>query len=201
MESVLLHRKESVIITVIEIIDELGIQGLTTREIAKRQGISEGTLFRHFKSKSEILYMVLEHYSQYDSDIVQSIELKKLRGINAIRYYFAVYAGYYQNYPAITSIINIHDELKNELKLEVKSKEIFDGRSGYIRRMSQEARIDGEISDKIDAECFADIIFGTFRHLLKNWRDSKYGYSFKEKSEKYIGAIIDAFSTKEFKQS
>ena len=47
----ILHRKEQLILTAIEIIDEIGIQRLTTREIAKRQQISEATIFRHFKIK------------------------------------------------------------------------------------------------------------------------------------------------------
>ena len=37
-----------------------GIQGATTREIARRAGVNEVTLFRHFKSKEQLLRAVLE---------------------------------------------------------------------------------------------------------------------------------------------
>ncbi|MDD4730008.1 MAG: NAD(+)--rifampin ADP-ribosyltransferase [Dysgonamonadaceae bacterium] len=57
----MLHRKERLIRTAIEIVDEIGIQGLTTKEIAKRQDVSEATLFRHFASKNELLKAVLDY--------------------------------------------------------------------------------------------------------------------------------------------
>src|ERR1700750_843031 len=37
-----------------------GIQGATTREIAWRAGVNEVTLFRHFKSKEQLLRAVLQ---------------------------------------------------------------------------------------------------------------------------------------------
>jgi AcrR family transcriptional regulator len=37
-----------------------GIQGATTREIARRAGVHEVTLFRHFKSKEQLLRAILK---------------------------------------------------------------------------------------------------------------------------------------------
>jgi AcrR family transcriptional regulator len=43
-----------------EILNSCGIQGATTREIARRAGVNEVTLFRHFKSKEQLLRAVLQ---------------------------------------------------------------------------------------------------------------------------------------------
>jgi AcrR family transcriptional regulator len=43
-----------------EILNRVGIQGATTREIARRAGVNEVTLFRHFKSKEQLLRAVLQ---------------------------------------------------------------------------------------------------------------------------------------------
>ena len=37
-----------------------GIRGATTREIARKAGVNEVTLFRHFKSKEQLLRSVLQ---------------------------------------------------------------------------------------------------------------------------------------------
>src|SRR6476661_2123058 len=37
-----------------------GIRGATTREIARKAGVNEVTLFRHFKSKEQLLGAVLQ---------------------------------------------------------------------------------------------------------------------------------------------
>jgi AcrR family transcriptional regulator len=91
----LLHRKEYLVLTAIDIIDELGIQGLTTREIAKRQNVSEATIFRHYKNKNDLLLAVLDYYKQFDTDIFQSIQLTQIKPMDAIRYYVMEYAEYY----------------------------------------------------------------------------------------------------------
>ena len=44
----------------IETLNRRGIQGATTREIARRAGVHEVTLFRHFKSKEQLLRAVLQ---------------------------------------------------------------------------------------------------------------------------------------------
>jgi AcrR family transcriptional regulator len=43
-----------------ETLNSRGIQGATTREIARRAGVHEVTLFRHFKSKEQLLRAILK---------------------------------------------------------------------------------------------------------------------------------------------
>ena len=43
-----------------ETLNRVGIQGATTREIAWRAGVNEVTLFRHFKSKEQLLRAILK---------------------------------------------------------------------------------------------------------------------------------------------
>jgi len=43
-----------------ETLNRVGIQGATTREIARRAGVNEVNLFRHFKSKEQLLGAVLQ---------------------------------------------------------------------------------------------------------------------------------------------
>jgi AcrR family transcriptional regulator len=43
-----------------ETLNRDGIQGATTREIARRASVNEVTLFRHFKSKEQLLRAVLQ---------------------------------------------------------------------------------------------------------------------------------------------
>ncbi|QHQ61768.1 TetR family transcriptional regulator [Anaerocolumna sedimenticola] len=136
----IIHRKERLIITTIEIIDELGLQGLSTREIAGRQGVSEATIFRHYKSKNELLLAVLENFTEFDQDIFQSIKLKKLPPREAINFLIRSHVEYYENYPAITSILLNFDELRHEKVLEDKVNCIINNRTEYLRELFEEAQ-------------------------------------------------------------
>lgn len=46
--------------TTIQLIEEMGVEKVTVREVAKRSGVSPGAPFRHFKSKSALLTAVAE---------------------------------------------------------------------------------------------------------------------------------------------
>jgi len=189
----ILHRKVRLIITTIEIIDELGIQRLSTREIAKRQGVSEATLFRHFKSKSELLIAVLDYYSQFDSDIFQSAKMKGLGPRNAIKYFITSLVEYYENYPAITSIMQVLDVLRYDPELVDKVKDVIHIRSGYIKQLVEEAQLAGEISPDVDCDNLADIISGFWREICLKWRLDNQSFSLKDRTLATLEMVLNSF--------
>lgn len=196
MNIALLHRKESVIITAIEIIDDLGLQGLTTREIAKRQGISEGTLFRHFKNKAEIMLAILDNFSKYDSDIMETINIRKLRSKEAIIYFVDAYALYYESYPAITAILQAYDSLMYDDNLRDKLKSIIYNRTDFISTLIEEGKTTGEIQAEVDAENLTNIIFGIIRVVSLKWRIEKYNFPLREKILSAVNMALNAFEIK-----
>lgn len=187
----LLHRKEGIILTAIDIMSQLGIQGLTTREIATRQGISEGTIFRHFKNKNEIIIEVMNHFSKFDMDIMDSLKIKDLSFKDAIRYYIISYAEYYHNYPEVVSIIYIYDALINEKELADRIKSIFKVRSEFLEHLVELAKGKGELCRCIDSEGLADIIQGSFRIIICKWRMEEYGFSLKDRVLSTVEMILD----------
>lgn len=193
MDIALLHRKESLILTTIDVINELGIQGLSTREIAKRQGVSEATLFRHYKSKSELLLAVLDYYSQFDSDIVKSIELKQLSPRAAIEFAVNSYVEYYENYPAITAITQLSDVLAYDEILSAKVKEIIIYRRTMVSKFIENAQIADEIKTSIGSEALADVFIGFIQFNILNWRLNKFNYSLKSTTMDGLKSLLDSF--------
>lgn len=53
------EKQQRIIASAIEIIAEKGFYGSSTSEIAKNAGVAEGTIFRHFKTKKELLYALV----------------------------------------------------------------------------------------------------------------------------------------------
>ena len=185
-----IHRKERVILTAIEIINDLGIQGLSTREIAKREDISEGTLFKHFKNKNEILLGVLEHYSQYDMDIIESIKLKKLPFAEAIKYFIDSYALYYENYPEITAITQIYEVLANDQNLAVKVMDIYNVRYKFMYDTIESAKLSGELSLEVDSIILSDTILGLFNAICLRWRFEKFSFSLQNQTMLAMDMIL-----------
>jgi AcrR family transcriptional regulator len=193
MKDNLLHRRDRLIITTIEIIDELGVQGLSTREIAKRQGVSEATIFRHYKSKNELLVAVLNYFSQFDEDIYSTAKLKRLSAKESICYLISATVEYYENYPAITSIMQLFDVLRYEMELSDIIKELLEKRIHIISELIKTAQDGGEMISDIDSRGLAIMISGYFREMCLLWRFQDRKFSLKERTLSMLNSLLDAF--------
>ncbi len=194
MKLKILHTREKLILATIDVINELGIQGFSTKEVTKRIGVSSGTLFKHFRTKNDLLVAVLSYYSQYDNDIIESIKLKKLGPKDAIIYYINRYAEYYENYPAITAITQSYDILTCDPDLEGYIKLIAFNRSNFLKTMIESAQKSGEIRADIKSEILADIINGLHKEICLKWRLNKYSFSLRDKTISALEAVLEAFS-------
>lgn len=58
------NRKQQIITAAMEIISESGAQNLTMLAIAERLGISDAALYRHFRSKFDLLRAMIEHFGR-----------------------------------------------------------------------------------------------------------------------------------------
>lgn len=186
----LLHRKDRLIITTIEIMEELGIQGLSTREIAKRQGVSEATIFRHYKNKNELIIAVLDYFSQFDNEIFQSTKLKGFHPLGAIQFLISLSVEYYENYPAITSIMQMLDVLRYQPELTDKVKQILYNRFHFIKQLVEEAQTAGEINKNLNSESVAYLITGACREICLRWRMEGMAFSLKETTLSTINVLL-----------
>ena len=62
-----LHREqrvEQIADAALAVIAESGLRGFTTKAVAERVGITDGTIFRHFKSKQEIVVAAMERLEE-----------------------------------------------------------------------------------------------------------------------------------------
>lgn len=193
----LLHRKERLILTTIELIDEIGIQKLTTREIAKREGVSEATIFRHYSSKNELLIGVLDYFTQYDADLLQTAKMRELKPLEALKFIINSYAEYYENYPAITSILQIFDVLRYEADLSEKILVIQQERTAILTQLIEAAVKDGKLKNTTKAQALAVMLSGFFRELCFNWRLNQCTYSLRDKTKEVFELIEEGFLNKE----
>ncbi len=58
------QRSEQIADAALAVIAESGLRGFTTKAIAEHVGISDGAIFKHFKSKSEIVLAAMERLEQ-----------------------------------------------------------------------------------------------------------------------------------------
>jgi AcrR family transcriptional regulator len=189
-----MHKRESIVFTTIDLINEFGIQAISTREVAKRQGISQGTVFQYFKKKSDLLNAVLDHYSLYDNDIFQTTILNKMEPKQSILFYIDTYLSYFENYPAITAVSQAYDILRDDPILGDKVKGIYDKRSNFIKSMIEEAQQAGIICREYDSSTVTDILISTCNGICLRWRINNFNFPLREKTLEAVNILLSAFN-------
>lgn len=171
-----LSRKESIILSAIEIIDEFGINDLALREISSRQGISEAALYRHFKSKEEIVLAVFDYYSKFDKSIINTIRESQLKAKQGIIFFIKSLMDNYESHPAMSSLSLSFEMLKKEDMVVQKVKEIFISRSSFIKSLIEEGQAQGLINHEFDCEDLTDTLIGIERTITLKWRMNNFSF-------------------------
>ncbi len=196
MELNFLDRKDRIILTTIDIMNEFGIHSVSTREIARREGITEAAIFKHYPKKNDLYIAVLNYFSKYDNDIYQSVKLKQLNPIDAIIYYVDLYSSYFQGYPALSAISCSFVELRYNPALDEKVKEIINTRIDFFTEYICKAQNLGYLKKDVDINILVDIFVGTLNSISFNWRRLDYSFSLKERSSQAINVLLNSFSQK-----
>lgn len=193
MQKSLIKRRESIIVSTIQTLNEVGLQNLSTKMIANQEGVSEGTLFRHFKTKTDIMLAVVDHFSQYDDAIIETCVKKNFSPLEAIRYFYNAYAEYYQNYPEITVVIQAYDSLMCDEELAEKVSAIIYKRADFIIKTIQAAKDQNLIGAHLDPILLENILTGGSKEICLKWRMERYCFSIKEKTAEMVDTIISGF--------
>jgi AcrR family transcriptional regulator len=196
MERSVLHRKERIILTTIDLIDQFGINALSTREIAKREGVTEAAIFKHYPTKNDLLKSVLNHFSQFDHELYQTIKLKPMKGREALVFFIDNYLIYYENYPAITALTQLYDILRYDPDLSDKVNEIILLRSAIIENILEEEFENGVFRPETDVKLLADVIISICQGICLKWRLNGYAFSLRERTLQAINMVLDAFGNK-----
>jgi AcrR family transcriptional regulator len=149
-----------------EIVSESGYEGVTVSEIAERAGIVEGTVYRYFKNKEELLLKVAEDW--FTESFADLVDVSAFSGTyNKLRYLIwhslkTIKAG-----PAISRFAMTEVRPRPDYK----DTAVFDLNRRYtlqIRNLFADAINSGEFSHDVPERLLRDMVFGTIEH--STWR-------------------------------
>lgn len=152
-------------------ISKFGIQNLTIKTLAEDIGLSEPALYRHFKSKNEILLSLLSYFKSEMKNRIQSLPFKpndtegdKLRAI------FNSQLQTFTNKPAIVSVIFAESIFHYDEGLSYKVSEIMDLMHQYVNKNIEKGQKDGTYNKLIGASTLTTIILGGMRMTVLKWK-------------------------------
>jgi len=174
-------RQGQIIDAASKLIIEHGSEHVTVRRIAREVGISEAAVYRHFKSKSDILSLLADHIEdRLLADIAvpsanvyastDAVETVLRSHILAIEQWKGI------SFQVIAEIISWGDK-----ELNRKISGTIDRYIGRLKEVLSQGVESGEVRDDIDLEAAATLLFGMIQGLVNKWALTDYGFDLEEK--------------------
>ena len=173
----------------LELISEKGIQGLTIKNLAKKIGITEPAIYRHYNSKTDILIAVLDLFKQNTEQLFEKELNTDSKAIDKIEHLFTRHFASFSATPSLVSVIFSEEIFRNEPVLIAKISEVIGKNDKILTTIIVNGQKSGEIRTDIEAKHLSTIMMGTLRLFVKKWQFSAYSYNLPKEGKKLIDSI------------
>lgn len=190
-------RKDRIIASAIDIISELGLSALTTKNLALKENMSEGLLYKYFGGIDEVLVEVVNFYSKYDESVRHTVSSKSKKNMDKLYEYADTYATYYDNYYAISTLMLQYEELLHNVGTREQIAKCIEERRNYVKDLFNNAIREGEIIDDFSTDELADVFQGIIMSKILSRRIMNRKISFKNELMSHMRKWIDSIKIEE----
>ena len=167
-------RQEQIKKAVLEIIASEGLHNLSTRNLAKKIGLSEGAIFRHFKTKRDIIKGIMDDVARDLIGSLRNIALKPIKAEKKLSQYLCQNVKYLKGNMGITILLFSEAAHLGDKELKYKLNRILTEQKQLIIKIVKEGIAEGVWEKSIRAEDVAIIYMGipiTFNieYVLNNY--------------------------------
>lgn len=186
----LITRKESIIISAIDILSKEGIRGMTMKKIAEKEEISEPAVYRHYKSKKDVVVAILEKFSRYDDQIIGTVVQQNLEPREAIVFFASSILDYYQGYPEVATVMFSLDVFSYNEETNTIMDAIIKKRCDFLSSVVSLGIEKDIFCIDLEKDIIVDMIYGFIMHTTFAWKSHKQSYDLKKRVLKMLESIF-----------
>lgn len=174
------NRQIEIINAATELINEGGIQQLTTKSLALKMNFSEPALYRHFKNKNEILSSLLNYYGQVLKSKMDELLSDENAGLIKLKQMMKFQFEHFSIHPAIVMVIFAETSFQYEEKLSKAVNNILINKKQRVVNIIELGQKDGSLRKDIEPDQLASIFMGSMRFTILQWRLNSYQSNLKK---------------------
>ncbi len=153
-------RQEQIKKAVLDIIADEGLQNISTRNLAKRIGLSEGAIFRHFPTKRDIIKGIMEDVVNDLVGSLRNIVLTPEKSESKLFKYLCHNVKYLKENRGITMLLFSEAAHLGDNELKEKLNQILYEQKQFIIKMVKDGISEGVWDKSVNAEDVAIIYMG-----------------------------------------
>ena len=178
-------------------IDEHGIQDLTIKTLAADLNLSEAALYRHFKSKNEILLGLLTYFIEEMKGRLDVILSNKDRSPSELlKALFDSQLKTFVQKPSVVSVIFSESIFQFNKELSSTVSSMMELMQNHIESIVKKGQADGSFSKIVGVSTTTTIIMGGMRITVLKWKLSGHKSDLIKDGNKVLNGILKMVETK-----
>jgi len=174
-------RQRQIVSAARKLIVKYGSEHVTVRRVAKEIGVSEGAIYRHFKSKRDVLSLLIddventligdiEDYYKPGTNVLDALEKVVLSDVSSVEQRKGV------SFQVIAEIVSLGDK-----KLSNKAYDVINEYIKHIKSILSEGVKSGIVRQDIDLDAAASLLFSIIQGLINIWALSRYSFDLEQR--------------------
>jgi len=160
------ERREVTVETVIDLAAEQNPTDITTGAIAKRMGVTQGALFRHFPSKDAILQAVMEWVSERLLTRIDKATSAAASPLDALEAAFTAHIEFISEHPGVPRMLFGELQRSEQTVAKRMAHTLIQRYGDRLGRLVAEGKEGGELAATLDDKAAVTLFIGTIQGLV-----------------------------------
>jgi AcrR family transcriptional regulator len=174
-------RKQQIARAAMEIISEEGLHNLVMVKIAKRVGVTDAAIYKHFRSKDEMLLFMIEDLEKSMSERFMAHIGQVTDPIDQLYNLMSFQFEFIEENKGIPRIIFSESLQQQNKEIKVRISNLLTNFLQIIKDILKAAKKSGQAREEIDVDAAASIFVGMIQSSVVFWALSDFSYSLKVK--------------------
>lgn len=159
-------RQEEIIRVAVELAAEKGVDSVTTQNMADAMQLTQGSIFRHFSSKDDIWFAVMQWIRDRLMKVLDKAAADASDPLDAIERMFHAHMAFVSKHPAIPRLLFTELLHKKNNKLQQLVQEIVSGYEGKIVGLLEDGKSQSIVPLDLDSKSAAVLYIGMIQGLV-----------------------------------
>ena len=192
-------RRHQIVQNVRKIVATQGMTSFTIQELAKDVGLSEGAIYRHFKSKDDILLALIQDIERNLMDAVSESEQPKDSALDHLRHLLQRHLSSIERRDGVSFVV-IGESLRfADHRVNQATRQMVERYLGMIEGILRAGVERSEIDEDVDTEAAAVMFFGMIQASVTLWSFSNRAHPLTQHRTSLWSMFINSLTPRNHK--
>ncbi|MEF3695218.1 MAG: TetR/AcrR family transcriptional regulator [Candidatus Cloacimonadota bacterium] len=180
----------------ITIIAEQGLERLTTKNLAAAIGVTEAALYRHFKSKNDLMRMILSYFEKLSCQVLDDIRISELDPVESVRRFVLDRYKLFSGKPALARVMFSEEIFTSSPAFTDHYQKIMHKHKSEMIAYILRGQAEQQIRVNMDSNQIFRIVVGSMRFIVMQWNLSGQHFDLEAEGTALLDTIIELIEVK-----